>query len=85
MAKVHDVMQIRVDQVQNGFTLVMPGEGGLPPTTFNVESVGFSHTPESGTVFTFKSEPLANGLPMVIQYPAGTTVVRLVRTYDDGT
>jgi hypothetical protein len=87
MVKRHDVVKIPVEQVQVGFTLAIPSGGGLPPRVFQLESVTITHRQAEGEppTVTLSSEPLAHGKPWVLEYPFGTQVVRVVRTYDDGT
>jgi hypothetical protein len=85
MVKRHDVMEIGVDEVKNGFTLVIPSLDGSPPRQFNVEAVGFSQIVGCPAMIKFTSELVPpEGRPWVIEYPLGSRVVRLLRTYDDG-
>jgi hypothetical protein len=85
MAKAHDVVEIRSEEVQTGYALVIPGVDGSPPTQFNVEAVRMEHMAGCPAMMKFTSEvvpPAAR--PLVIEYPVGAKVLRLLRTYDDG-
>lgn len=87
MVKRHDVTQIPVEQVQVGFSPLMPpAQEGQPPWAFQVNSVKFSFKEGSGSMYTLKSTPhVETGEPVVLELPMGSIVTRVVRTYDDGT
>jgi hypothetical protein len=76
--------QLPIELVQNGMTLAVKNDQGQP-ALFQVNSKGFEHKPPGPILFTIKSEPLESGKQWVIQKPAGTLMVRILGTYDDGT
>ncbi|MGJ6126682.1 hypothetical protein QN239_29300 [Mycolicibacterium sp. Y3] len=77
-----DVAEVPVEHIDNGMTLVV--EEGGHSLQFNVEERGARHRPGSPVIYTLKSEPLDDGKPWVLEYPAGTIVTRVLRIYDDG-
>ena len=88
VAQRHEVTQIPVEQVKPGMTLAIPSESGLSPRAFQVDEVAWEHKKAEGKppIFTLTSEPLPDtGQPWVVEYPIGTPVTRVLRTYDDGT
>jgi len=87
VVKRHDVTRIPVQQVEPGFTLAIPSEGGQPRRPFQVEEVGWEYKNALGekAMMVLTSEPLPDtGEPWVLKYPIGTLVTRVMRTYDDG-
>jgi len=83
MATRMDVAEVRVENVRPGMSLAVEEGGHL--LQFNVEEVGFRLTQGEESWFTLKSEPLENGEPWVLEYPAGTVVTLILRKYDDAT
>ena len=71
MAKAHDVTRIPVEEVKTGYALVILSDDGLPPRQFNVEEVEWSFKQGEPAMLTLKSEPLADGKPWELSYPAG--------------
>jgi hypothetical protein len=83
MVQRMDVAEVPVEQIAEGMTLVVEEDGHS--LQFNVEEKGFRHVQGGPLMFTLKSEPLTDGQPWILEYPAGTIVTRILRLYDDGT
>lgn len=84
MAKAHDVQEILAQEVKPGYTLVIPDVDGKSSRLFNVEAIGFTQIVDSPAMMRFTSEivpPAAR--PTIIERPVGSTVLRLLRTYDN--
>jgi hypothetical protein len=88
MVKRHDVLKMPVEHVQVGFSLAIESKDGLPPRAFQVDGIQVVHKRAAGEKprVRLSSEALhENGARWDLEYPFGTEVTRVVRTYDDGT
>ena len=78
----YDARRIPIESVRPGYSLAVDRGHGLQ--LFQVDEVSFRHSKDSEgnpvTAFVLTSGPLAGGGdPWVLQYPAGTSVLRLLR------
>ncbi|BBZ45235.1 hypothetical protein MPRM_25160 [Mycobacterium parmense] len=87
MVRRHETVEIPIEDVQVGFMLLIPrstpGAGG-PPQVFRVDRTKVKDDGEAGEPRMKLTMDLSDGKPWVKEYFFGTTVRRIVRTYDDG-
>ena len=86
MAKRYLTAKIRLDEVEHGFELAIPSEGGLPPRRFVVDDIAITHKHAAGeeSKLTLTSN-LPDGWAWDIDFAHDAVVVRILGVEDDGT
>jgi hypothetical protein len=76
MSTNYYLQKIPVEAVQPGFSLAIRDDGEF--RLFQVECTQMSQRSGQPVRFTLTSEPVAGGDPWVLEYEAGTPLVRLL-------
>lgn len=76
----YHLVQLLIEHVKPGYSLAIPTDTGW--RLFQVERVQMSHEASQPVMFTLSSEPINGGDPWVLEYEAGTPVIRILGTYE---
>jgi hypothetical protein len=76
MSNRYYVQKVPVEAVQPGFSLAIYQDGDY--RLFQVECTQMSQHVGQPVIFTLTSEPVGGGDPWILEYEAGTPVVRIV-------
>ncbi|AFM15104.1 hypothetical protein Mycch_0279 [Mycolicibacterium chubuense NBB4] len=81
MAKQYDIVAVAVEDLRRGDALTVSGETDPRTHVFYVARVDTVHSMDTGEVprVVLTSEPVGeNGEPMVLEYPLGTQMRKIV-------
>jgi hypothetical protein len=76
MSTKYYLQKVPVEAVEPGFSLAVGHDGDY--RLFQVECTQMSQRSNRPVMFTLTSEPVDGGEPWVVEYEAGTPVVRLL-------